>query len=158
MLLEGRTSLVTGAAGALGREVCELLATHAATVYCVDLASGSPEGVAASIRAAGSAAHALCADVTERDAVVATFDEVCRREGRLDILVNAAMSIRYEALPVGPTSVASQASGMPAVWRRVSLPVCGPATLLRAGREATRQLVQKHAPNRKARQRSEREE
>jgi NAD(P)-dependent dehydrogenase (short-subunit alcohol dehydrogenase family) len=99
MLLEGRTSLVTGAAGALGREVCELLATHGATVYCVDLASGSPEGVAASIRAAGSAAHALCADLTERDAVVAIFDEVRRREGQLDILVNAAIWIRYEALP-----------------------------------------------------------
>ena len=89
----GRTALVTGAAGAIGRKVAADLSRHGAKVFITDLQQEAVDAVAAEISAAGSACSGLAADVTREDQVAAVV--AAAREflgGRIDILVNVAGS------------------------------------------------------------------
>lgn len=69
--LEGRVALVTGAAGGLGRAICDGLSARGAEVYGVDI---SGENVF----------HADLSTVEGNNAMIA---DVLRRAGRLDVLV-----------------------------------------------------------------------
>ena len=86
--LEGKVALVTGAGQGLGEAIARRLAADGATVAVVDQDGGLAEGVAASIQAGGLRALALRADVTDRTAVRAMVEEVGRRAGVPEILVN----------------------------------------------------------------------
>src|SRR5207244_4388328 len=79
--LDGRTAVVTGAAGGLGREIALGFAAAGALVVAVDL---SEEEVAAAAADAGGSALGL--DVTDGGAVTAAFAGL----DRIDVLVNAA--------------------------------------------------------------------
>src|SRR5215207_1441257 len=79
MDLKGTVAVVTGGNGGLGQRICHALAAqgcHIAVVY------------AQSRDQAGAAAFAC--DVTKRDQVQGMVDDVVKRFGRLDILVNDA--------------------------------------------------------------------
>ncbi len=85
--LEGRTAIVTGASGLLGRQHCQALAAAGATVVAADLdllASGTL------VNELSSDAFAHPLDVTDPDSIHALRDEVLRRTGRIDVLVNNA--------------------------------------------------------------------
>jgi NAD(P)-dependent dehydrogenase (short-subunit alcohol dehydrogenase family) len=82
-LMRGRVAFVTGAAGGIGRAVCEALATHGARVVAADLGPGAA--------AQPQDAIEWCRlDVTQAAEVRARLDEAVGRLGRLDILVNVA--------------------------------------------------------------------
>ncbi len=85
MMLSGKTALVTGARGGIGRAIVERFLREGATVYAADL---TKEGSLSEHVEDGS--RFIRYDVTkEADAVVA-MEQVGSEEGQLDILVNAA--------------------------------------------------------------------
>jgi NAD(P)-dependent dehydrogenase (short-subunit alcohol dehydrogenase family) len=90
MRLEGKRSVVTGAASGLGREVALLFASEGARVVVADLNAAGAEAVADEINGGGTGAVAQACDVTVEDQVQAALDR-CRSEwGGLDTLVNNA--------------------------------------------------------------------
>ena len=91
--LTGRTAIVTGAGGGLGRAHALLLARRGAKVVVNDLGDGA-EAVAGEIRAAGGQARAAMCSVTDADAVQAMADATQAEWGRIDILVNNAGILR----------------------------------------------------------------
>jgi NAD(P)-dependent dehydrogenase (short-subunit alcohol dehydrogenase family) len=90
--LEGRTAIVTGAGGGLGRTHALLLARAGAKVIVNDIPQSlaNAEGVVEEIRTAGGQAQAFGASVTDEAAVA----EMIASTGRVDILVNNAGILR----------------------------------------------------------------
>jgi NAD(P)-dependent dehydrogenase (short-subunit alcohol dehydrogenase family) len=90
--LEGRTAIVTGAGGGLGRTHALLLARAGARVIVNDIPQslGNAEAVVEEIRSAGGQAEATGASVTDEAAVA----EMVERAGAVDILVNNAGILR----------------------------------------------------------------
>ncbi|MCP5368505.1 MAG: SDR family oxidoreductase [Hyphomicrobiales bacterium] len=87
-LLEGKTAWVTGAAGAIGAEICRRFAAEGARV----ILSGRHERTLAPVAAelpAGAAALVRPLDVTDRSQVDGTAREAIARFGRIDVLVNS---------------------------------------------------------------------
>lgn len=92
--LTGRTAIVTGAAGLLGRQHCRALAEAGALVVAADRDLGACESVAEEL---GSAVMAIPADVADPGSVRNLLDEVLDHTGRVDVLVNnAAINDRVE--------------------------------------------------------------
>ncbi len=94
MRLNGRTAIVTGAGGGLGRAHALTLARYGAKVAVNDLDLGAAERVAEEIRAAGGEALAIAASVTDEAAVAGLVERVLGDWGRIDILVNNAGVLR----------------------------------------------------------------
>ena len=88
---KGKTALVTGAAGAIGKGVAQGLAQCGARVFVTDLKQDQVDAVVAELTAAGYDAAGLAADVTDEAQVKAVVDSASERFGQqLDILVNVA--------------------------------------------------------------------
>jgi len=85
MMLSGKTALVTGARGGIGRAIVGRFLKEGATVYAADL---TPEGSLAAHDEDGSIFVKL--DVTEEADAIAAMETVRAAEGKLDLLVNAA--------------------------------------------------------------------
>jgi NAD(P)-dependent dehydrogenase (short-subunit alcohol dehydrogenase family) len=85
--LGGKTAVVTGGAGLLGRAVSRGLAEHGATVVIADLEASDGEQLADEL---GENAHFAPTDVTEQSDVDALIETVTDDFGSLDVLVNAA--------------------------------------------------------------------
>ena len=94
--LRGRTAIVTGGGGGLGRAHALALAAHGARVVVNDLggAGGSARAVAEEIVSTGGEAVADGTDITDFAAVCAMVDDVEERWGSVDILVNNAGILR----------------------------------------------------------------
>jgi NAD(P)-dependent dehydrogenase (short-subunit alcohol dehydrogenase family) len=90
---ENRVAIVTGAGGGLGRQHALALSRRGATVVVNDLGDAA-QAVAEEIRAAGGAALASNASVTEPAAVEAMVRQAKEAWGRVDILVNNAGILR----------------------------------------------------------------
>ncbi|WP_348789476.1 SDR family oxidoreductase [Leifsonia sp. NPDC080035] len=94
MRLAGKSAIVTGGAGGIGRATSLALAAEGARVAVVDLQQDAAEAVAEEIRAAGGEAIALGADVSAEadvERVVAAADDAF---GGIDIAFNNAGIIR----------------------------------------------------------------
>jgi NAD(P)-dependent dehydrogenase (short-subunit alcohol dehydrogenase family) len=89
-MLEGKCTLVTGAAGGIGRASALLFAEEGAKVAVVDVNPVGAEATVAMIHAAGGQAVAIVADITQRLAVQAMVQSVVDRFGRLDCAFNNA--------------------------------------------------------------------
>ena len=94
MALAGRTAIITGAGGGLGRAHALHLAGRGVKVVVNDVAIDAAERVAHEIRTAGGTAMPIAASVTDETAVAAMVDAACSAWGRIDILVNNAGILR----------------------------------------------------------------
>ena len=91
MDLRGKVAVVTGGNGGLGQRICHALAAegcHIAVVYAQS--RDQAEGVARDLERHQVGGAAFACDVTRRDQVDRLVDDVVKRFGRLDILVNDA--------------------------------------------------------------------
>ncbi|MFB6107012.1 MAG: SDR family NAD(P)-dependent oxidoreductase [Halobacteriaceae archaeon] len=109
--LSGRTALVTGAAGGLGRALCLAVAARGASVAVhYHTSAEAAAATAADAREAGAPrATTVQGDVTDADAVDAFFDDAEAALGRVDVLVNN----------VGDFAPAHWTDIDPETWRRV---------------------------------------
>ena len=85
MILQGKTALVTGGRGGIGRAIVERFLKEGAEVYAADL---SEQGSLEEHNNDGS--HFIKMDVSQESDVKSAMEDVSSRSGKLDILVNAA--------------------------------------------------------------------
>lgn len=89
---EGYGVLLTGAGRGIGAVTARRFADEGGQVLVTDLDGARAERAAADIRAAGGVAYGLACDVADRAAVEAAVAHAGERFGRLDVLVNNALS------------------------------------------------------------------
>lgn len=92
MLLEEKVIIISGVGPGLGRSLALAAAAEGATVVCVARTTDFVESVAAEVAASGGRACAVGGDITVADDCLRVADEVDRRFGRLDGLVNSAFT------------------------------------------------------------------
>jgi NAD(P)-dependent dehydrogenase (short-subunit alcohol dehydrogenase family) len=84
--LDGKTSVVVGAASGIGAAIAEAYAGQGAVVACLDIDTDGAERTAGAIRSAGGTASSGRVDVRESLSVDAAFGEVVDRYGGIDIV------------------------------------------------------------------------
>jgi NAD(P)-dependent dehydrogenase (short-subunit alcohol dehydrogenase family) len=95
--LKGRSAIVTGGAGLLGKEFCRTLAQAGAQVVVADLNASAAQLVAADLTREGLSAIPVGVDVTDPVSVQAMVNVALAASQRLDILVNsAAMDPKFD--------------------------------------------------------------
>lgn len=97
--LEGKVALVTGAARGIGAAIAERLAKDGAAV-AVNFSKSEKEAtsVAARIKDRGGKAVVIKADVGSPGAATKLVADTVRELGRIDILVNNAVSVSFEPI------------------------------------------------------------
>jgi NAD(P)-dependent dehydrogenase (short-subunit alcohol dehydrogenase family) len=90
MRLSGKSVLVTGSGAGIGAVIAKRLAAEQARVTITGRNKTALEEVAQTMRAAGAETHVVVQDLLERGAPDVLAEEVVRRFGGLDVLVNNA--------------------------------------------------------------------
>jgi NAD(P)-dependent dehydrogenase (short-subunit alcohol dehydrogenase family) len=98
--LEGKVTVVTGAARGIGRAVARAFAAEGAVVHLIDRFADEVATVAATC---GDGARAWPLDLRDAAAVVSTFGAIEGEAGRIDVLVNNAGIIFFR--PIEETAV-----------------------------------------------------
>jgi len=93
MHLRGSNALVTGASRGLGAALARRLAEKGARVVAVARGAAELEDVVAGIRAAGGEAHALPADVGDKQAIHPLAGAAAALVGPIDLLVHNASTL-----------------------------------------------------------------
>lgn len=88
--LEGKTAIVVGGTGELCGAMAEGLAKAGAEVVLVGRSEEKAKARLATIEEAGGKAYFVAADVNARASMQSLLDEVVKRSGKVDILVNGA--------------------------------------------------------------------
>jgi hypothetical protein len=90
MMFKGRTVVITGAAGGIGRHLCRAYASEGANVLATDEREAEGEAVIAEIAASGGSARFRAADLRKPGEIAALFEAADAAFGRIDILINNA--------------------------------------------------------------------
>jgi len=88
--LRGRSALITGGGGGIGRAAAELFARHGAVVTVAELRPDLGQATVDAVQAAGGRAIFVPTDVTEEDSVRAAVAAAEAEFGKLDLLYNCA--------------------------------------------------------------------
>jgi NAD(P)-dependent dehydrogenase (short-subunit alcohol dehydrogenase family) len=88
--LEGRVALVTGAGAGLGQAIALEFSRAGASVAVVDIDEGAARETAGLLANEGAECRTYVADVSNREAVDSTWDQVASDLGHLDVVVNNA--------------------------------------------------------------------
>lgn len=93
--ISDKTAVVTGGGGRIGSSDCEILAEEGAEVYCLDIDLEAAETTAAEIneRDVTGSVQAVECDLTDRDGVTNTVEQIRDASGGVDILVNNAAAV-----------------------------------------------------------------
>ena len=86
----GRSVLVSGAGGGIGRATARAFAAEGADVTCADVDGGAAAATAELLQAEGATARSVGCDVTVVDDVVRAVAAAVDATGRLDVLANVA--------------------------------------------------------------------
>lgn len=87
---EGRSAIVTGAAGGIGRAIAERFARAGATVIVADLDEQAATRTAAQLAGEGTTTVGYGVDVTDSGQVARLIDFTRKTSGSVDILINNA--------------------------------------------------------------------
>ncbi|MDD3953315.1 MAG: SDR family oxidoreductase [Lentisphaeria bacterium] len=90
--LTGKTALITGGAGLFGRQIVESLAEAGAETFMASRNLAELEKVAGEFRDRGLRVTALELDLGNEKSIEKTIAEIVNRSGRLDILINNAVT------------------------------------------------------------------
>ncbi len=93
--LEGKVAIVTGGSDGIGFATAALLARRGAQVVICGRRQDALDKARAVIEAEGGKVEAVQLDVTDFDAFAALVEGTAAKHGRLDMLVNNAMSTHY---------------------------------------------------------------
>jgi NAD(P)-dependent dehydrogenase (short-subunit alcohol dehydrogenase family) len=88
--LEGRTAIITGGSGGIGRACASAFAKAGANIVIASLPPDSIPPVVEEIEALGVKGLGLAIDVADAQQVESLVDETLARFGRVDVLVNVA--------------------------------------------------------------------
>lgn len=88
MLLDGKTAVIYGGAGAIGSAVARTFAREGARVFLAGRTQTTLDAVAKDVRAAGGEAHATALDALDERAVDAFADDVAAGSGGIDVSFN----------------------------------------------------------------------
>jgi NAD(P)-dependent dehydrogenase (short-subunit alcohol dehydrogenase family) len=88
--LQGKTTIVTGAAHGIGHAIAACFAEEGASVMLVDMDAAAGNAAARAINERGGIAHFTAGDVSSPDDVAAAVAVAAQGSGRIDILVNNA--------------------------------------------------------------------
>jgi NAD(P)-dependent dehydrogenase (short-subunit alcohol dehydrogenase family) len=89
-MLEGKSALITGGGGGIGRATALAFAREGARVAVADLVAQAAEETVASINRGGGQAMSLSGDITSAEVVRETVSKVVATYGRLDCAFNNA--------------------------------------------------------------------
>jgi NAD(P)-dependent dehydrogenase (short-subunit alcohol dehydrogenase family) len=105
--MSGRTVIVTGGAGLLGREYARALVDAGAHVVLTDIDEQGVNGVAAGLQGRAGTAVGIAADITDERSVAQLVRITLARFGRIDGLVNnAALDPKVGPRQIGNATVA----------------------------------------------------
>jgi len=90
--LKGKVAVMTGGAGLYGKQIVTALAQAGARTYIASRHVEKLEEVASQLRGEGYEVFALQVDQGDEKSIHALRDEVLKREGKVDILVNNSVS------------------------------------------------------------------
>jgi NAD(P)-dependent dehydrogenase (short-subunit alcohol dehydrogenase family) len=93
MELKGRGVLVTGGSKGLGRALVEAFAAQGARVVAVARGAEALEQTVASVRARGGEAHAIVADVGDKEAIHRIAGAAAALVGPIDVLIHDASTL-----------------------------------------------------------------
>lgn len=96
MRLKDKVAIVTGGSRGIGRAIALRFGQEGARVAVVHARGTDGQMVSEQIKAAGSEAMAIHADVSDHQQVQDMVEQVVRRWGRIDILVNNAAICPFE--------------------------------------------------------------
>lgn len=91
----GKVAIVTGGSDGIGRATAELLARSGAHVAICARGPEKLEATRAAIAEDGGSVEAHQLDVSDAEAFAALVADIAERNGRLDMMVNNAMSVHY---------------------------------------------------------------
>jgi NAD(P)-dependent dehydrogenase (short-subunit alcohol dehydrogenase family) len=99
--LAGQVAIVTGGAAGIGRAIVSVLAENGARVVVVDIDADRALMTSEEISAGGASCFEIVADVSDSAQVAQAAEEVLRRFGRIDILINnAGINTRRDRRPI----------------------------------------------------------
>ena len=88
--MQGRVTIITGAAKGIGRGVARVFAAEGATLVIADIDAQVGEATAAALAGAGSLVEFVTVDVTDQASCEAAVASVLERHGRVDTLISNA--------------------------------------------------------------------
>lgn len=93
--LKGKKALVTGASRGIGESIAKTLAAYGAELILASRKIDDLRKVEEDIKRSGGVAGSIACNTGEMEQIGALFEEIKKRHGRLDILVNNAATNPY---------------------------------------------------------------
>lgn len=87
---QGKTILITGGAGEIGKATAHRFAANGANIVLLDINETKMAAVAQELEDYGTQVHGFCCDVTQPEAVAQAFAGAIKQVGRLDYVFNNA--------------------------------------------------------------------
>ncbi len=88
--LTGKIAIITGASRGIGKSIACALAAQNATVILVARSKKDIQSLAQQITSTGGKAQAIPLDISQEKEVIDFFNDIVKRYGKLDILINNA--------------------------------------------------------------------
>ena len=116
--LQGKTALVTGGAGLLGKRFTLALAQAGANVMVADLNLDAAQAHAQALTQKGYRAHATALNVTDPESCKQVVADTLKLYGSVDVLVNsAAMDPKFDPQNLGKQNKNAFEHYSPEAWR-----------------------------------------
>lgn len=90
MKLTGKTAIITGGGGFVGRAIATRLGAEGANIALIDANDAAAETVRANLASTGVAASAHECDICDPKIVNKTIQHIIEKHGKIDVLVNCA--------------------------------------------------------------------